>query len=83
MQRSTPNTPDYELPTGFRLDAHLGRAPWELGDRDEPPVVAEVLFHFPVALWAERNRYGTLVERRADGDKDVAVCDAIDCGDEV
>lgn len=62
-----PNTPDYELPAGFRLDAHLGRAPWELGDRDEPPVVAEVLFHFPAALWAERNRYGTLVERRADG----------------
>ena len=62
-----PNTPDYELPADFRLEAHRGRAPWELGDRDEPPLGAEVLFRFPLALWAERNEHGTLLERRADG----------------
>ncbi len=63
----SPGTPDYEVPKDFKLDDHLSREPWELGQRDEKPVVAEVLFHFPASLWVARNGHGTLVERRADG----------------
>lgn len=60
-----PNTSDYEIPDDFELDAYLQREPWELGD--EEPLSTRVLFHFPRSLWAERNRHGTLVERRPDG----------------
>lgn len=59
------NTPDYTIPDGFALDAYLRREAWELGD--DEPLRAHVLFHFPRSLWAERNRHGTLVERRPDG----------------
>lgn len=65
VNNRAPNTPDYAVPGGFTLDAHLRREAWELGD--EEPLRARVLFHFPRSLWAERNRHGTLVEERADG----------------
>lgn len=61
-----PSTPDYDVPSDFRLDAHLARTPWELG-HDEQPLRAEILFRFPVSLWAERNGHGELVERHPDG----------------
>jgi predicted DNA-binding transcriptional regulator YafY len=63
----SPNTPDYEVPGDFRLDDHLRRDPWQLGDHDDEPIRADVLFRFPSSLWAERNGHGTLVERRLDG----------------
>jgi len=65
VNRSKPHTPDYEIPADFRLEDHLGKEAWELGD--EEPLRAEVLFRFPRSLWAERNGYGELVEERPDG----------------
>lgn len=62
-----PQTPDYEIPQDFALDAYLGRDAWELGGEGEPPLEARVLFRFPASLWAERNGHGREVERRADG----------------
>lgn len=65
INRSKPHTPDYEIPSDFRLEDHLRKEAWELGD--EEPLVAEVLFRFPRSLWAERNGYGRKVEERPDG----------------
>ena len=61
-----PNTRDYEIPEDFRLDDYARREAWELGDETEA-IRAEVLFHFPASLIAERNGYGELVEEREDG----------------
>lgn len=65
--RKGRNQPDYEIPADFRLDAWVGRQAWELGEADEQPLTARVLFHFPLSLWAERNRRGTVEEQHADG----------------
>ncbi|HSJ13122.1 MAG TPA: WYL domain-containing protein [Longimicrobiales bacterium] len=62
-----PAKPDYEIPVDFSLDEYADREAWELGDPEEPPVVARVRFHFPLSLWAERNDRGALVEQRRDG----------------
>jgi proteasome accessory factor B len=62
-----PNTPDYEVPADFRLESYGGRQPWELGEHEEQPLRARVLFRFPLSLWAERNRYGVLAARATDG----------------
>lgn len=62
-----PGTPDYTVPDAFRLDEYVGREAWELGDAEDAPVVARVLFRFPLSLWAERNAHGTLESRRDDG----------------
>jgi proteasome accessory factor B len=67
VNRATPGTPDYEIPDDFSTDAYAGRAPWELGDKGDEPVVARVLFRFPLSLWAERNGHGQLESRRDDG----------------
>ncbi|HSJ10624.1 MAG TPA: WYL domain-containing protein [Longimicrobiales bacterium] len=64
----SPNRADYEVPPDFRLDEFAGREPWELGGEEEAPVVARVRFRFPLSLWAERNRHGTLEVRGTDGD---------------
>jgi proteasome accessory factor B len=61
-----PNTADYAIPADFKVDAYVGRKPWELGE-DEQPVEVKVLFRFPLSLWAERNAYGTLVQKHDDG----------------
>lgn len=61
-----PKTPDYAVPAEFRVNDYLDRKAWDLGDR-EVPLRAEVLFHFPASLWAERNGHGDLVEARDDG----------------
>jgi proteasome accessory factor BC len=63
----SPNQPDYEVPADFKLHDYVGRQAWELGDRDEQPLTAEVSFRFPQSIWAERNRYGRLVRREDDG----------------
>jgi predicted DNA-binding transcriptional regulator YafY len=62
-----PNSADYDIPPDFRIEDHIGRRAWELGDAEEPVLHAHVLFHFPLALWAERNAYGELVDQRQDG----------------
>jgi proteasome accessory factor B len=63
----SPGTPDYEIPDTFRLQDHAGREAWELGDKDEAPVVAQVRFRFPLSLWADRNGYGVLETRDTEG----------------
>ncbi|MGH7483039.1 MAG: helix-turn-helix transcriptional regulator [Longimicrobiales bacterium] len=63
---SRPNTPDYDVPPDFDLDAYIGREAWELGE-DAAPVEASVTFRFPTSLRAERNAWGTLVEPGPDG----------------
>jgi len=63
-----PGTADFEVPGDFELTDYAGRRAWELGEpEEERPVEAVVHFHFPRSLWAERNRYGTRVERMDDG----------------
>ena len=65
VNRRAPHTPDYEIPSSFRLESYLQRDPWELGE--EEPIGAHVLFRFPTSLWAARNRHGDLIEERPDG----------------
>ncbi len=62
-----PGTPDYDIPASFDTAAYAQREPWQIGSPDEPTVTAEVLFHFPLSLWAERNNHGTLIAKRPDG----------------
>jgi proteasome accessory factor B len=62
-----PGTRDYEIPADFRLGAYVDRTPWQLGEGDEQPITARVLFRFPLSLWADRNGYGSLQTRRGDG----------------
>jgi proteasome accessory factor B len=56
----------YEIPDDFNLEDYVGRPAWELGDEDAP-MVADVLFHFPQSVWAERNAHGQLIETKGDG----------------
>lgn len=65
VNRSSPNTEDYEIPDDFDLADLRDREAWELGD--DEPVEAEVRFRFPRSLWAERNEVGELVRREDDG----------------
>lgn len=65
--RKSPNRHDYAIPPDFRLDAYVGRAAWELGEPEDEPVTAHVLFGFPRSLWAERNDHGRLLQRHEDG----------------
>lgn len=65
--KAAPNTADYTVPADFSLGKYVGRQPWELGDRDEQPITARVLFRFPLSLWAERNAHGVEETRHDDG----------------
>lgn len=65
--RSAPRTPDFQIPGDFQLSDFVARDAWELGEPDEEPLQARVLFRFPRSLWAERNGKGEPVEERADG----------------
>ena len=65
--RKTPDTPDYEVPEDFDLDAYRNREAWELGEGEEMALVARVRFDFPTSLWVERNGYGEPAESAADG----------------
>lgn len=69
LSRNTrlPATPDYTIPADFRLADHIGRRAWELGGDSEPALTARVRFDFPLSLWADRNRHGSLVETYTDG----------------
>jgi proteasome accessory factor B len=69
VRRNTrnPRKTDYDIPGDFRLDAYVGRQPWELGDPEEGAVDAQVRFRFPLSLWADRNRHGTLVREEPGG----------------
>jgi predicted DNA-binding transcriptional regulator YafY len=62
-----PKTPDFELPSEFRLEQYLRREAWELGVGDEPSVHALVRFRFPASILAARQGRGELVEQHADG----------------
>lgn len=63
----SPHTPDYEIPGDFELASYTGRRAWELGDPDEGPLHVDVLFRFPLSLWAERNGHGRLVRELEGG----------------
>ena len=65
--RSSPGTPDYEIPPDFRLEHFVGRSAWELGGDPEESLEATVRFQFPRSLWAERNGHGRLVTEHEDG----------------
>ena len=65
--RSSPGTPDYEIPPDFRLEHCVGRSAWELGGDPEESLEATVRFQFPRSLWAERNGHGRLVTEHEDG----------------
>lgn len=65
--RKSPNRHDYAIPPDFRLDVYVGREAWELGEPEDKPVTAHVLFGFPRSLWAERNGHGSLLQRHDDG----------------
>jgi predicted DNA-binding transcriptional regulator YafY len=67
MNGARANSPDYEIPPGFRLEDYARREAWELGGEEESPIIALVLFRFPSSLLAERNAQGELVEAREDG----------------
>jgi predicted DNA-binding transcriptional regulator YafY len=66
INNKKPSTADYLIPSDFSVDKYVGRQAWELGE-DEEPVHAVVRFRFPLSLWAERNGYGELIEKHADG----------------
>jgi proteasome accessory factor B len=68
VNRTRPDTADYEIPAGFRLSDYMDREAWELGDPADAGLRVLVLFRFPTALWAERNGHGELVESRSGGD---------------
>jgi proteasome accessory factor B len=67
VNRKSPNTPDYAIPADFELGTYVGRRAWELGEGEAPPIVARVLFRFPLSLWAERNAHGVRESHRTDG----------------
>ena len=66
VNASRPNTPDYQIPEGPILERYRNREAWELGD-PEDAVEARVRFRFPTSLWAQRNRYGKMVEEDGEG----------------
>lgn len=50
-----PQTPDYEIPEGFRLEEHArSRQPWELGSDDAVPVIVELRDDAGASRAAER-----------------------------
>ncbi|MEX2473507.1 MAG: WYL domain-containing protein [Gemmatimonadota bacterium] len=67
LVRGKKKDADYEVPEGFSLADHAGRAAWEIGEDTDGPVEADVWFAFPRSLWAERNEHGTLVGDKDDG----------------
>lgn len=57
--RSSPGTPDFEIPSDFDLRRRLRRWAWELGEDAE--VAIRVRFRYPRSAWAERNEVGVAV----------------------
>ncbi len=47
VNRFQPKTPDFDFPSGFKLDDHVARYPWEISAHE--PVTAVVRFEPPVA----------------------------------
>ena len=66
VNRTRPNTPDYEIPKGPVLKKYRKREAWELGEADDS-FLAQARFRFPTSLWAERNSYGVCVAEEEDG----------------
>jgi proteasome accessory factor B len=67
VNRQALKTPDYRVPEAFNLERYGRLDPWELGAGEEAALGARVRFDFPASLWAERNRYGRLVQELAGG----------------
>lgn len=65
--RRSPGTPDFDLPSTFRLQDYSGRRAWELGDLRAEPEEADVLFQLPRSHWAARNGLGEFIEDRPCG----------------
>ena len=65
--KSSPGTPDYDIPPDFELENYVGRSAWELGNDPGEELEATVRFRFPRSLWAERNGHGRLVTEHGDG----------------
>ena len=66
VNRFQPKTPDFEFPSGFKLDDYVARHPWEVRAHD--PVTAVVRFEAPVAevLAAELGPGAKKVEEEGD-----------------
>jgi proteasome accessory factor B len=54
----------FDVPADFDIAAYLGRAPWELSEREPTAVTAR--FAFPEARWVIAQRVGTPVEEMDD-----------------
>lgn len=65
--KRSPGTPDFDVPSTFRLQDCSNQKAWELGDERAEPEEADVLFRAPRSRWAERNGLGELVESRPCG----------------
>lgn len=63
VNRSSPASPDYEIPDDFQLSDYGDRPPWTIGGEGDA-ITARVHFNYPMSLWAARNGFGEL-----EGDK--------------
>jgi len=66
VNRKSPGTPDFELPSNFELSDYANRKAWELGS-EAAEEDATLRFDFPCAEWADRNDHGVLLEECDDG----------------
>ncbi|MFW6084236.1 MAG: helix-turn-helix transcriptional regulator [Gemmatimonadota bacterium] len=66
VNRSSPASPDFEVPADFALSGYGDREAWEIGGEEEEMSVW-VRFTPPMALWAARNGFGEPVEETEDG----------------
>jgi predicted DNA-binding transcriptional regulator YafY len=60
-------SPEFEIPSDFRLDAWLRRPPWALEGEGGDGTLVILRFPFPLSAWAERNGHGEGVKEDADG----------------
>ena len=58
------NQPAFERPKDFSIRRWIGRAPWDLSDRE--PVVAQVRFGFPESRWVLHQEVGRVVDPEKD-----------------
>lgn len=66
VNRSSPASPDFEIPDDFSLAEYGDRAAWEIGE-GEAEVSVRVRFEYPMSLWAARNGFGELAEEEDGG----------------
>ncbi len=66
VNRKSPGTPDFKIPSTFDLSDYANRKAWEVGSEDAEED-ATLRFDFPCAQWADRNGHGLLLEEQEDG----------------